>query len=276
MDYECLLFRTDGAIATITLNRPDRLNALNVRIGVELLDALDRCRDGAEIRCVVLTGAGRAFCAGDDLKQGTGFSERAARAGADARPGSAAYDDVVRAYVAGEGRWPRIVAAIRSLPKPVIAMINGYAFGAGFNIALACDFRIAAESASLATPFVRRGMATGVNLLHQYVGIGVAARMVLTGEPVGAAEAERLGLVTRVVPDHQLTEATRALADDLAQAATAALGFTKHALYEGWPLPPAQAYELQGYAVHQSSWTEDRAEGQRAFLERRPPVFQGR
>jgi 2-(1,2-epoxy-1,2-dihydrophenyl)acetyl-CoA isomerase len=213
---------------------------------------------------VVLTGAGRAFCAGDDLKAGSAFSER--WGGLDAS----------RRYVAGEGRWPGIVFAIRAMPKPVIAMLNGYAFGAGFNLALACDFRIAGASASLATPFVRRGMATGPNLLQQYVGVGTAARMVLTGEPVPAAEAERLGLVTRVVPDDELAAATRAFAVEMAQAATTALGLTKAALYRGWPEPPERAYELQGYAVHLSSMNEDRAEGQRAFVEKRPPAFPGR
>jgi 2-(1,2-epoxy-1,2-dihydrophenyl)acetyl-CoA isomerase len=213
---------------------------------------------------VILTGAGRAFCAGDDLKEGTAVSERPAG------------EDAARRYVAGEGRWPRIVAAIRALPKPVVAMVNGYAYGAGFNLALACDFRVAAASAGLATPFVLRGMATGTNLLQQYIGIGTAARLVLTGEPVSAAEAERLGLVTIVVPDGELEAATRALAAKLTRAATAALGLTKAALYRGWHEPVERAYELQGYAVHLSGLTDDRAEGQRAFLEKRPPNFHGR
>jgi 2-(1,2-epoxy-1,2-dihydrophenyl)acetyl-CoA isomerase len=262
--YEHLLYEAADGVATITLNRPAQLNALNVRLGVELLDALRRCEADAAVRCVVLTGAGRAFCAGDDLKSGTAFSERAAG------------QDVAQRYVAGEGRWPQIVLLIRALPKPVVAMINGYAFGAGFNLALACDFRIAAASAGLATPFVRRGMATGTNLLQQFVGVGVAARMVLTGEAVGAAEAERLGLVTRVVPDEELAPATHALARELARSATAALGLTKAALYRGWPEPPERAYELQGYAVYLSGQTEDRAEGQRAFIEKRTPNFHGR
>lgn len=262
--YEHLLFATAGGVATITLNRPAQLNALNVRIGVELLDALHRCEADASVRCVVLTGAGRAFCAGDDLKAGTGFAERPPA------------QDAARRYLAGEGRWPQIVFAIRALPKPVVAMINGYAFGAGFNLALACDFRLAAASASLATPFVQRGMATGTNLLQQYVGIGVAARMVLTGEPLPAAEAERLGLVTRVLPDAELAEATDIFAAELGRAATTALGLTKAALYRGWPEPPERAYELQGYAVYLSGQTEDRAEGQRAFIEKRAPAFPGR
>ncbi len=267
MTYEHVLFACADGVATVTLNRPERLNALNRRLGLELLDAVARCAADTEVRCVVLTGTGRAFCAGDDLKEGTAFSEQAA---------DSPREEVERRYVAGEGRWPQIVLAIRALPKPVVAALNGYAFGAGLNLALACDFRIAATSATLAAPFVKRGMATGTNLLHEYVGIGVAARLVLTGEPMTAHEAERWGLVTRVVPDDELVEATRAFAMELAQAATAALGFTKAALYEGWHQPPARAYALQGYAVYRSGRTEDRAEGQRAFREKRPPRFRGR
>jgi len=261
--YELIRFTVRDGIATITLNRPAQLNALNVEIGVELLDALARCEADTAVRCVVLTGAGRAFCAGDDLKSG--------------RPDLALARsvDIPGRYVQGRGRWPKIVLALRALPKPVVAMLNGYAFGAGFNLALACDFRIMAASASLATPFVRRGMATGVNLLNQYIGIGTAARMVLTGEPVSAAEAERLGLATLVVPDDRLQAETDAFAGRLARAATAALGLTKGALYRGWDLDPERAYGLQGYAVHVSSSTDDRAEGQRAFLEKREPEFRG-
>lgn len=262
--YEHLqVLRQDGVV-WLTLNRPDRLNSLNRRLGIELQAALATCAEPA-VRAVVLTGAGRAFCAGDDLRDPAGFGTSLSRG-----------SDVSHQYVHGEGRWPQAVLAIRALPKPVIAMLNGLAYGAGLNLALACDFRISAESASLAAPFVLRGMATGANLLQQYVGIGIAAQMTLTGEPVPAAAALRLGLVTRVVPDADLVAETNACAGRLAAAATAALGLTKAALYRGWGEPPERAYELQGYAVHLSGLTEDRAEGQRAFLERREPRFQGR
>ena len=259
-----LLYSVADGVASITLNRSAQLNALRIETGTELLAAIRLSGADERVRCVVLTGAGRAFCAGDDLRVFT--PEVAVLRGIDV-PGR---------YVRGEGRWPQVVLALRALPKPVLAAVNGYAFGAGLNLALACDFRLAAASATLATPFVKRGMATGTNLLQQYVGIGVAARMVLTGEPVGAAEAERLGLVTWVVPDDRLHEETARIAGGLARAATAALGLTKGALYRGWELDPERAYQLQGYAVHFSSTTEDRSEGQRAFLEKREPQFRGR
>lgn len=262
--YEFLLFAVRDSIATITLNRPAQLNALNLEIVGELLDAVRQCAADDTVRCVVLTGAGRAFCAGDDLRVFTPAMVQ--RRGVDI-PGS---------YVRGEGRWPLVVFALRDLPKPVIASVNGYAFGAGLNLALACDLRIMAQSAQLAAPFVKRGLATGTNLLQQYVGIGVAARLLLTGEPVAATEAERLGLVTRVVPDAALADETAATAATLARAATATLGLTKGALYRGWGQDPERAYQLQGWAVHASSSTEDRAEGQRAFLEKRDPRFVGR
>ena len=129
MDGELAVFRKEEAIAWITLNRPDRLNALNAPLGEEVLHALDACERDEEVRAIVITGAGRAFCAGDDLRE----------------PAEHPLPIRVRQYVEGTGRWPRMVKAIRSMPKPVIAMVNGHAHGAGFDIALSCDFRIASE-----------------------------------------------------------------------------------------------------------------------------------
>jgi 2-(1,2-epoxy-1,2-dihydrophenyl)acetyl-CoA isomerase len=260
-----LLSETHGHICRITLNRPERLNALNFRIGVELLDALDECARDADVRTVVLTGAGRAFCAGDDLR---GMSE----------PGEPErrFADPIKQYVQGEGRWPLIIARMRSLSKPVIAMINGHAHGAGFNLALGCDLRVMADSATLSIPFSKRGISTGTNLLQQFVGIGKAMEWALLAPTLTAQEAERWGLANRVVAPQRLEEETMELARSLAAGPTLVLAYTKSAIVNGWQQPPGIAYRLQGQAVHHSQQTDDLAEGIRAFREKRPPQFTGR
>src|SRR6266481_2725025 len=187
MEYRHLLSSRDGSICRLTLNRP------------ELLDALDDCDRDSEVRVVILTGAGRAFCAGDDLR---GMAE----------PGEPdrRYRDPIKQYVEGEGRWPLIVARMRAMSKPVIAMINGHAHGAGFNLALGCDLRVAADSATLSIPFARRGIGTGTSLLQQFVGIGKAMEWALLAPVLSTLEAERWGLVNWVVPLAELENKTLA------------------------------------------------------------------
>jgi 2-(1,2-epoxy-1,2-dihydrophenyl)acetyl-CoA isomerase len=265
MDFRYLLVQQQEGICRLTLNRPERLNALNVRLGVELLQALDDCDRDDEVRAMILTGAGRAFCAGDDLKGMTDPGEPDRR-----------YHDPVKQYVKGEGRWPLIVAKMRSLSKPVIGMINGHAHGAGFNLALGCDLRVMADTATLCIPFVKRGIATGTSLLQQFVGIGKAMEWALLAPQLSAQEAERWGLVNRVVPSTQLEDATMDLARELAQGPTLIYGYTKSAIVHGWEATPEAAYEYQGQALYLAQQTEDFTEGRRAFLEKRPPQFRGR
>ncbi|HKV55279.1 MAG TPA: enoyl-CoA hydratase-related protein [Candidatus Binataceae bacterium] len=264
MEYKYLLVQRDGPVCRLILNRPERLNAINVRIGVELLDALDSADRDAGLRVVILTGAGRAFCAGDDLR---GMSE----------PGEPdrRFADPIKQYVQGEGRWPLIIARMRSLSKPVIAMINGHAHGAGFNLALGCDLRVMADSATLSIPFSRRGIGTGTNLLQQFVGIGKALEWALLAPALSAQEAERWGLVNKVVPLERLEHETMTLARELADGPTLVLAYSKSAVINGWQQPPDVAYRIQGQAVHHSQQTEDLAEGIRAFREKRPPKFTG-
>lgn len=265
MEYRYLLVARENAVCRLILNRPQRLNALNVRLGVELLDALEACDRDAEIRAVVLTGAGRAFCAGDDLR---GMSE----------PGEPEhrFADPIKQYVQGAGRWPLIIARIRALSKPVIAMINGHAHGAGFNLALGCDLRVIADNATLSIPFSKRGIGTGTNLLQQFVGIGKAMEWALLAPTLSAQEAERWGLVNRVVALDRLEEETLAIVRQLAEGPTLVLAYTKSAIVNGWETSPEVAYRSQGQAVILSQQTEDLAEGIRAFREKRPPEFRGR
>ena len=266
MNFRYLLTHQADGVCSLTLNRPERLNALNVRVGVELLQAVEDCDRDDEVRVVILTGAGRAFCAGDDLK---GMHE----------PGEPdrRYHDPVKQYVKGEGRWPLIVAKMRAMSKPVIAMLNGHAHGAGFNLALGCDLRVMADTATLCIPFVKRGIATGTSLLQQFVGIGKAMEWALLAPQLSAQEAERWGLVNRVVPLAQLEEATMELAAQLAQGPTRIYGYTKSAIVHGWEAASVEAaYEHQGQALYHAQQTEDFTEGRNAFLEKRPPRFRGR
>ncbi len=265
MDYEMILMEKQGKIGRITLNRPDKLNAINVQMGVEFQDAMDQLEGDDDIRAVILAGAGRSFCAGDDLRgmSTIGYERRS-------------HPDSVKQYVYGQGRFILMVQTMRRFPKPVIGMIRGHAYGGGLNLALACDLRVASENALLATPFIQRAMGTGVNQLHYYVGLGIAMEMVLLGDPIDAYRAERLGLVNRVSPDDKLEETTLELADRLASGPTKSIGYTKAAVHRGWFQDIDTSFEYQGYAQALAGFTEDRQEGGNAFAEKRKPDYMGK
>jgi 2-(1,2-epoxy-1,2-dihydrophenyl)acetyl-CoA isomerase len=265
-DAEYVTFEQTGSIARITLNRPEKLNAIDYRVGAELYAAFGRCEPDPSIRAIVLAGAGRAFCAGDELGRDRTPDEQLSLT----RRGS------IKHYVQGPGRWTATVRLMRHLTQPIVCRIQGYAYGAGFNLALGADFRVMARDARMATPFIKRGMATGTNLLQQYVGIGKAIEMTLLGEPVTADEALRLGLVTEVVNPGELDAAVERWADRLANGPSAAIGLTKSAVYRGWDQDPDGAYWQQGSALTQGRDLEDLAEGVAAFKEKRQPTFTGR
>jgi enoyl-CoA hydratase len=259
MNFETLLVSAEKGIAVITVNRPDKRNALNAVVRRELVDALDSVRDREDVRVVIVTGAGdKAFIAGADIAE---FAERTA----------------IEQWQSMVGR--RVFDEIASYPKPTIAMINGFALGGGCEVALACDLRVAARSARLGQPEIKLGILPGggaTQRLPRLVGFGKAMRLILTGEMIGAEEAERIGLVDLVVDDAELKARTFELAHTLATHSPVALQLAKAAVRMAVeaPLTSGLAYERESFTTAFAS--EDRLEGMRAFLEKRAPQFKGR
>jgi 2-(1,2-epoxy-1,2-dihydrophenyl)acetyl-CoA isomerase len=248
----------DG-VATITLDRPDALNALTVPLKHELLAAFERVAADPAVRAVVLTGAGRAFCAGQDLRECL-------------EPDAAPLADEIRL------RYNPLIRAIAGLPKPVVAAVNGVAAGAGASLAFACDLRIAAEGASFLLAFGKVGLVpdSGATwLLPRLIGGAKAAELALLGEPLRAADAERLGLVARVVAADALATEAHALAARLAAGAPRALALTKRALAASWDATLDEQLEIEADLQGEAGSSADHAEGIAAFVERRPPRFTG-
>jgi len=246
-------------VSTITLNRPAALNALTVPMKQALLAGLQAVAGRAATRSVILTGAGRAFCAGQDLRE---------RLEPDAAPLGVEVRD----------RYNPIIRAMTGLEKPIVAAINGVAAGAGASLAMAADLRIAADTASFALAFGRVGLVpdSGATwLLPRLVGVTQAAELALLNEPVSAPDALRLGLVGRVVPAAQLPAAARDLAERLAAGAPRAIALTKRALAAAWVGDLDAALELEATLQDEAGRTRDHAEGMAAFLEKRPPRFTG-
>jgi 2-(1,2-epoxy-1,2-dihydrophenyl)acetyl-CoA isomerase len=247
------------AVATVTLDRPEALNALTVPLKEALEATFRELADEAAVRAVVLTGAGRAFCAGQDLRE---------RLEPDALPLA---DEIRR-------RYNPLIRSMRILPKPIVGAINGVAAGAGASLAFACDVRVAAEGASFLLAFGRVGLIpdSGATwLLPRLVGAAKAAELALTAEPLTAADAERLGLVMRVVPPDVLLGEARAVASRLATGAPRALALTKLALERSWEATFEEQLESEADFQGEAGATADHAEGIAAFLERRPPRFRG-
>lgn len=260
MTYENILYNLEDGALTITLNRPEVLNAFNSKMGLELLDALKKAERDSAVRAVVLTGAGRGFSSGEDLK-------------AREAEGATGLGAVLRE------RYIPIVLKIRNMEKPVLGSINGVAAGAGCSLALACDMRIASEKASFVEAFVRVGLVPDAGssyFLPQLVGLGKAFELAFLGDVVQAEEALRIGLVNRVVPHEELESATRELAMRLAKSPTKAIGLAKRTINRALTMDLEQLLEYEAHAQEIAGKTEDHVEGMAAFLEKRPANFSGK
>ncbi len=259
--YETILFDTSSGVATIALNRPKALNAFDGKMHEEVHAALDSVAEDDEVRCVVLRGEGRGFSAGADLKQIIESSDG---------------DPDLGEYL--RETYSRTITRITSMQKPVIAALHGPVYGAGLGIALACDLRVAAESAKFSVAFIKIGLMpdAGVSFfLPRIVGLGRAMWMSMLGDAVEAEEAHHIGLVNKLVSDDALAEETAALAAKLAALPMKAMGEIKSSLYASFETDLETALENEAKGQTRCGYTADHKEGVAAFFEKRAPEFTG-
>jgi len=260
MSASHVLYEVHERVAVITLNRPELMNAFSDTMREGLLHALQQAESTPEVRCVVLTGAGRAFCAGGDVASMTELQAR---------------DDatIIHQRMAVGSQ---VVHGIRRMPKPVIAAINGAAAGAGINLALACDLRFASDKAQFAESFVKIGLVPdwgGTFLLTHLVGTSKAMELMMTGERIDAAEALRLGILNRIFPDDAFRQEVMNFAGKLARGPAGTLARIKQAIYLGATGTLAESLAYEEQAQGEVFLSPDAKEGMRAFLEKRPPRF---
>ncbi len=256
---ETVQLEVDAGVATVTLNRPDVLNAVNEQLSLELQEALKFAERDKTVRSVIVTGAGRGFCSGQDLRDRAGVGE-------------VSYGDSLRR------RYNPVIQRLATMEKPVLAAVNGVAAGAGCSLALACDLRLASDKASFIEIFARVGLVPdsgSTYLLPRLVGLGKAFELAYLAEPVDAQEAWRIGLVNRVVPHDRLLAETAALARCLAAGPTKGYGLTKRGLRFGAHATLEEALTYEAYLQEIAGHTTDHREGVTAFLEKRTPRFTG-
>ena len=259
MHDDTILISGDGGVRTLTLNRPSAYNSFTRPMGKALQQALDEAGNDDAVRCVVLTGEGKAFCAGQDLKEVTAE---------DAPP----MDDIV------DGTYNALIRKMRALPKPIIAAVNGVAAGAGANIALAADLCVATESARFIQAFSKIGLipdSGGTWMLPKLIGLQRATALAYLGTPVGAVEAEAMGMIHQAVPDGEFNAAVAQLAAHLAAMPTRGLAMTKAAFNLGYEQDLDAQLETERTLQVAAAQTADHKEGVAAFLEKRSPIFSG-
>ncbi|MCE0451654.1 enoyl-CoA hydratase-related protein [Brevibacillus sp. AF8] len=258
--YETILYEVSEGVAVLTLNRPDKFNAFTAVMNKEITDALKQAQKDADVCCIVLTGAGRAFNAGQDLGDVSG-------------EGDVDYGGFLR------DRYNPMILQFQKTEKPIIAAVNGVAAGAGMSVALACDIRLASEKASFVNAFVNIGLVPdsgGCYFLPRIVGIGKALELAMTGEKVSAEEALRIGLVNQVYPAESFMEDALAYARKLALLPTKGIGLIKRTMYKGLELGLEETLEYEAFAQEAAGSTADHKEGVTAFMEKRAPRFTGR
>lgn len=262
MHYKTLILEKAGGIGKLSFNRPEVLNAYNKPLALELIQAFNEFAGDQAVRVIAITGVGKAFMAGADIKMVHEWPEMEST-------------DRIKNELSQLFN-PNV---LEDCPKPTIAAVNGLAFGMGCELALACDFRIAAANAKFALPEIKIGLIPGgggsQRLLH-LVGAARALEMIATGDPIDAQEAYRIGLVNQVVPPEGLWEAVQTLASRLMDKGAAALWACKKLIWEGGNLPPRQGIAYERDRFSEILLTEDAAEGTKAFLEKRKPVFRGK
>jgi len=248
-------------IATLTLNRPEVFNSFNREMALKLQKELDACEQNPEVRAIVITGNGRAFCAGQDLKEVTS---------PELNPG---FKKIL------EEHYNPIISKIRKIEKPFLAAVNGVAAGAGANIALACDIVVATEQASFIQAFSKIGLVPdsgGTFFLPRLIGFQKASALMMLGEKVSAEEAERLGMIYKVFPSETFSQEVTNLASILSNMPTKALGMTKRLLNEAMTNSLEDQLDLEGKLQIEAAQSEDYAEGVDAFVNKRTPEFKGK
>ncbi|NVM30095.1 MAG: enoyl-CoA hydratase [Candidatus Helarchaeota archaeon] len=270
-EFEFIILSVEDNVATITLNRPEKRNAMSPKLMEEFAEALEEAEKNEEVRAIVISGAGKAFCAGGDIKLDI-VKARELRTG-----------EKTESKMAERRRHRSAMITpflkITQMEKPVIAAVNGYAIGGGCDLALACDIRIASENAKFGEFYIKRGLVPdlgGTYFLPRLVGMGRAKLMVFTGDLIDAKEAERIGLVEKVVPADELETTVNELARRLAKGPTLAIIAAKKEMHKAQNMTFEEALNSAIKASNSLILTEDFKEGYKAFLEKREPVYKGK